>query len=261
MATVAEALPTPAAGRRFGAARAAAQALRGWRYAAVGKRDLRLDYLRGFAVFAMVADHLGGASWLYALTGGNRFFVSAAEGFVLISGVVVGVVYGGPARRSGLRAALPKLLQRAWLLYAVAVWLALATALVDLALGLPRAAAFAEAPGRFVVEVLTLRRTVYLVDVMLLYAFLMLLTPPALALLLRGCWRLLALLSWSLWAAYQLFPRELRLPWPIEGNPVFNLAAWQVLFFSGLLLGYERERLARAVAALGARGLRSPLRD
>src|SRR5919202_5860461 len=135
MATIAEALPRPAAGRLLGVARAAAQSLRGWRYAAEGKRDLRLDYLRGFAVFAMVADHLGGASWLHALTGGNRFFVSAAEGFVLISGVVVGVVYGDRARREGLRAAAVKLLQRAWLLYAVAVWLALATTLVDLALG------------------------------------------------------------------------------------------------------------------------------
>src|SRR5215216_6626704 len=102
MATIAQALPTPAAGRPLGVARAAARSLRGWRYVAEGKRDLRLDYLRGFAVFAMVADHLGGASWLYALTGGNRFFVSAAEGFVLIAGLVVGIVYGDRARQRGL---------------------------------------------------------------------------------------------------------------------------------------------------------------
>ncbi|MDP9371380.1 MAG: OpgC domain-containing protein, partial [Chloroflexota bacterium] len=76
---------------------------RGWRYAEPGGRDLRLDLLRGFAVFAMAVDHLGGPSWLYALTGGNRFFVSAAEGFVFISGVVAGIVYGARARRDGLR--------------------------------------------------------------------------------------------------------------------------------------------------------------
>src|SRR5205809_973889 len=53
----------------------AARPADGWRYVQEGKRDLRLDLLRGFAVFAMVADHIGGVSWLYALTGGNRFFV------------------------------------------------------------------------------------------------------------------------------------------------------------------------------------------
>ena len=34
-------------------------------------RDPRLDLLRGFCVFAMIVDHIGGSSWLYALTGGN----------------------------------------------------------------------------------------------------------------------------------------------------------------------------------------------
>jgi len=48
---------------------------------------MRLDLLRGFCVVVMVADHIGGEqSWLYIMTGGNRFFTSAAEGFVLISG-------------------------------------------------------------------------------------------------------------------------------------------------------------------------------
>ena len=35
------------------------------------RRDPRLDLLRGFCVFAMIVDHVGGSSWLYALTGGN----------------------------------------------------------------------------------------------------------------------------------------------------------------------------------------------
>src|SRR4029079_315261 len=60
--------------------------LRDLGYAAVpesrGKRDLRIDLLRGFCVFVMIVDHVGGeSSWLYLVTGGNRFFVSAAEGF------------------------------------------------------------------------------------------------------------------------------------------------------------------------------------
>ena len=30
------------------------------------RRDLRVDLLRGFCIFAMVVDHFGGDSWLYA---------------------------------------------------------------------------------------------------------------------------------------------------------------------------------------------------
>ncbi len=118
----------------------------GWRYVQQGKRDLRLDFLRGFAVFAMVANHIAGPSWLYAITGGNRFFVSAAEGFVLISGVVVGIVYGGIARSQGVYIAAVKLLQRAWLLYVLAVWLAIGSALIAAALGSPVGAPFARRP-------------------------------------------------------------------------------------------------------------------
>ena len=57
-------------------------------------RDPRLDLLRGFCVFAMIVDHIGGSSWLYALTGGNRGPITAAEGFVFLSGLVLGTLYG-----------------------------------------------------------------------------------------------------------------------------------------------------------------------
>src|SRR5574342_986285 len=76
-----------------------------WSYASRDKRDLRVDLLRGFAVFMMVVDHFGGSSWLYLITGGNAFFTSGAEAFVFISGLVVGMVYGAIALRDGLRSA------------------------------------------------------------------------------------------------------------------------------------------------------------
>ena len=218
---------------------------RGWRYASTDKRDLRLDFLRGFAVFAMVADHIGGSSWLYLITGGNRFFVSAAEGFVFISGVIVAVVYGERARRGGLRAATGKLLNRAWTLYALAVWLALTSAFAAALFGLPRGATLAQDPARFVIEVVTLQRTFYLVDVMLFYALAMLVAPLALWALARGRWWLLVLASVGLWGAYQRWPGVMQLPWRITDNPVFNFAAWQILFFGGMLVGHVRNVTGR----------------
>src|SRR5438128_11862258 len=97
-----------------------------WRYEATaegrGPRDLRIDLLRGFCVFVMIIDHVGGeTSWLYALTGGNHFFVSAAEGFVLLSGVSMGMVHATVIKRDGVRAMLTKVAGRARFLYALTV--------------------------------------------------------------------------------------------------------------------------------------------
>src|SRR5215218_9537606 len=69
-------------------------------------RDPRFDLLRGYCVFAMIVDHVGGTSWLYALTGGNRGPVTAAEGFVFLSGLVLGIVSRRRVSRDGLRAAV-----------------------------------------------------------------------------------------------------------------------------------------------------------
>src|SRR5262245_34559709 len=232
-----------------GAGRALMRALGDWRYAPAGKRDLRLDLVRGFAVFAMVVDHVGGASWLYALSGGNRFFVSAAEGFVFISGVTVGIVYGGVAREQGVLPAIVELLRRAWLLYVVAVWLTLGFALAATVLDDPIALPFAQAPARFIFEVVTLQRTFYLVDVLLVYLFAMVAATGALALLRRGGWWAVLLLSAATWLAFQLQPARVQLPWPIADNPVFPFAPWQLLFCAGLVLGYHRRWLAAHVAA------------
>ncbi|HEV7666715.1 MAG TPA: OpgC domain-containing protein, partial [Chloroflexota bacterium] len=92
---------------------------------ATSRRDLRVDLLRGFCIFAMVVDHFGGDSWLYAITGGNRFYVSAAEGFIFISGFVMGQAYRSKRDRSGLPAAMGEALRRARTLYLATVTLTL----------------------------------------------------------------------------------------------------------------------------------------
>ncbi len=107
-----------------------------WAYPAADKRDLRLDLLRGFAVVVMVVDHVGGSSWLYLITGGNAFFVSGAEAFIFISGLVVGMVYGAMALKQGIWVAQKKALERAWTLYRLTVVLTLLFAAFSLYGGL-----------------------------------------------------------------------------------------------------------------------------
>ena len=207
-------------------------------------RDLRIDLLRGFFVVAMIVDHVRGPSPLYLLTGGNRFYASAAEGFILTSGLVAGLVYHRMIERLGLGPALLKVLQRAVTLYLVTIGLTLLILPVAEMLDLPFAQGIdASNPLRVIVSVLTLHQTYYLVDVMLLYTVLFLVSPLAFVLLDRGhTWVVLGA-SWLLWGLYQVYPELVSLPWPINGNYLFNFSAWQVLFFTGLVIGYRQDRL------------------
>lgn len=207
-------------------------------------RDLRIDFLRGYFVIAMIVDHVRGPSPLYLLTGGNRFYTSAAEGFILASGFVSGLVYGRLMDRDASDSVLMKVLNRTAQLFLVTVGLTLLLLPVSEILGLPwvRGIDLSD-PLALVISILTLHRTYYLVDVMLLYTALFAVAPLALVLLARGKTHVVLGGSLLLWGVYQFYPEYVSLPWPIAGNYLFNFSAWQVLFFGGVVLGYHHERI------------------
>ena len=217
-----------------------------WRYPAAEKRDMRLDILRGFAVLVMVVDHFGGASWLYLITGNNTFFTSGAEAFVLISGMVVGIVYGGIAQREGLRTAVVKALQRAWTLYKLTIVMTLVFAIVSKWFNLPWAEGVEiDDPIPFVLNVLFLRQTIYLADIPLLYTLLMAFAPIGLWLLYKKHTRVLVIGSFVIWGGFQYVNQNQIMILPIVGNTTFHPAAWQLLFFWAMAFGYHRQELMR----------------
>ncbi len=207
-------------------------------------RDLRIDLVRGYFVFAMIVDHVRGASPLYLVTGGNRFYTSAAEGFILTSGLVAGLVYRRLIKRDGLAPSLIKVLNRAFTLFLLTVGLTLLFTVFSEFAALPWAQGInLSNPVDWVLNVFTLHRTYYLVDVMLLYTVLFVLSPLALLLLEQGKWLYVLLPSVLLYTLYQFYPQAVTLPWTIEGNYLFNFSAWQILFFGGLVLGFHQERI------------------
>lgn len=213
-----------------------------WAYRAVSRRDARLDLLRGFCIFAMIVDHIGGRSFLHWITGGNAFYVSAAEGFVTISGFLIGVIYRAVIARDGMAAACRKAWRRAAMLYALMAALTVGLFAAGRLLG--AAWAMDDAPLATLAAVLLLRRTFFLTDILTLYTLLLVGTPGALWLLQRGStWALLAG-SWLLWLLYQLVPGLVGPPAVDWGG--FHPAAWQILFVHAMALGYHRERVARA---------------
>jgi hypothetical protein len=88
-----------------------------WMHTVTAGHDWRLDLLRGFAISAMVVDHLGGASWLAVAANGNSLFVSAAGAFISAVGLVVGIVTGGIALKEGLNFVQSRFLYRALTLF------------------------------------------------------------------------------------------------------------------------------------------------
>ena len=221
-----------------------------WRYESSpdgqGRRDIRIDLLRGFCIFVMIVDHIGGeSSWLYALTGGNRLYVSAAEGFVLLSGFTMGMVHNVTIHRQGFRAMFQKVFGRAWFLYGMTVLLTIAFAAISTELGTPYAGLMTPAQGKldFTFSVVTFHRTYSLTDILVLYTLLVAAAGPALWLIARGYTALVLGASATAWTIAQLAPDRVPRAWQIVDGG-FPFSAWQLIFFLGLAIGFHRERLA-----------------
>ena len=227
-----------------------------WAYSpADGRRDLRLDLLRGFAVFAMVVDHFGGESFFTPITGSNRFLVSAAEGFVFLSGFVMGMVYGRRIERVGWTATTEAILRRAAVLYLVTTGLTLLFVglfmFTTLRLWLDRAYGLGLTdPLELVVGTLTLHYTYHGTDILWMYTVLIAASPLFFHLLVTG--RTAGLLAGSglLWLVYQLFPQRAAIPWVVDNAVYFPVAAWQLYFVVGLAIGHHRDALARRLGGI-----------
>ena len=212
---------------------------RQWHYVQRDARDLRIDFLRGFCAFAMVVDHLGGASFLYPLTGGNTFYASAAEGFIFLSGLMVGLINGRRIDRDGLATVQLRLLRRALTLYAVTLGLTFVFVGLSRLAGMPWLQDVEPLTPQLAVSLITLHHTYYLVDVMLLYTLLLAISPLALLLLHARHTRWLVGMSVALWAAHLAFSAQATVPWEIVNNDTFRVSAWQLWFFGGMAIGYH----------------------
>lgn len=210
-------------------------------------RDLRFDALRGLCALIMIIDHVGGASYLYGLTGGNSFVVSAAEGFIFLSGLMVGLIYGRRIVRDGLETVQWHLLRRAATLYGLTLSLTFLFVGISRFASMPWLQDDARLSPRLLASIATLHRTYYLVDVLVLYTILMVLAPGALLLMHRRRTGLVALLTIGVWAVFQVFPEEASIPWTIINNDTFRFPAWQLWFFGGAIIGYHREAISLAL--------------
>lgn len=200
-------------------------------------RIIAFDVLRGLMLAIMLVDHIELYPSIFDLfTGRGRLFVSAAEGFFFLSGLLVGMVYKRRIAR-GMKFVFQKMWIRSAELYVLAAittlgyafW-AVSVGQTGIKYGLPNPLDW----GHLIQQTLFLRYGFGWADFLMRFSILMFFAPFAFYLLKRGWWKLLLIISVGAW----LFRGQ-------------NFtAAWQLLFMGGMILGFYWQAITDWVSSL-----------
>jgi len=215
-----------------------------------------LDHLRGFFIVVIIIDHLWRFPSFFAfLSGKALLWVTAAEGFVAISGLLVGYVRGYKNRHLPFKEVAGKLLRRAGILY---LWSLIASiAYVAIIWYLPLKGGFPSTPmevgdwQEFLTQLITMKYTYIWVHFLTLYALFLAASPVAIWLLRRNLAWMVALMSLA----------ALILGWITK----IEALQWQFLFFIPSIVGFylqsilnwwhDRKRSTRIAIAATTVGL------
>ena len=206
---------------------------------AATERDLRLDLFRGIALWLIFLDHIpeNVVNWF---TIRNYGFSDATEIFIFISGYTAAFVYGRAMRERGYLIASARILRRAWQIYVAHIFLftifMAEIAYVASTFDNPLYAEemnildFLKQPDVTIFQALLLKFKPVNMDVLPLYIVLLLLFPPALAMLM---WQP----AFALAASALLYVLTWNFDWNLPAYPngvwFFNPFAWQLLFVFG----------------------------
>jgi hypothetical protein len=177
----------------------------------------------------------------------------------VLSGVVLGMVYGRRLVRDGWPAVVRGLGRRALFLYSM--FLGVTVSLIALAaLGIdvgslapsdPETAAWFLAPNTMTTsewrDVLFMRAGPWAFEIIGLYVWLVAAAIPCLLMLRRAGWRPVLAASWALYLWYRVDPHDITMAGFESAFPLF---AWQLLFVHGIAIGYHRNDLSAFVARM-----------
>jgi hypothetical protein len=197
--------------------------------------------MRGYFLVAIILDHLAyfpnGLDWW---SGRGGLFVSAAEGFFLISGIVLGIVRGSKLINKPFHFAASLLVKRSIQLYITAVVLMLLfTAIGWLCIDNPGVKAGIRPIDENVFDViwggLTFNYIYGWADYLRLYAIFILASPLAIWLLRKKLWYVVMAISIFVWGQFDNSHLE-----TLELSQVYS---WQLIFFTGLVIGFHLETI------------------
>jgi hypothetical protein len=205
------------------------------------------DLLRGYFLVAIILDHLdffpNGLDWWSAR---GSLYVTTAEGFFLISGIVLGIVRGSKLIDLPFHTVTRLLFKRGIQLYVTSAVLILLFTLLGWWF-------FIDNPGlkngiaplgtnffEVLWKTLTLQYFYGWADYLRLYAIFLFISPLAMWLLRKGYWYVVLIASFCIWL---LFPSSLDVPDTTQ--ELLQPLSWQLIFFSGLTIGFHWKTLTR----------------
>lgn len=197
--------------------------------------------MRGFFLIAIIIDHIGFfpnyVDW-WGMRG--LLLTSTAEGFFLISGIILGIVRGAKLVDEPFKKVAVIVLKRALTLYITASVLVIGFTLIGWGFysgdpGLKYGIMESQNFLKLAWETITFQYIYGWADYLRLYAIFIAISPLALWLLRRGLWYVVLGFSLLVW---YLFPIDFRsLSW--ETVELLQPVAWQLIFFSGLVIGFH----------------------
>lgn len=196
---------------------------------------MTFDLLRGYFLCVILLNHLQYyPSGLDLLTGRGILYVSTAEGFFAVSGIVLGIIRGRKLIDAPLKTAARLLWKRGFQLYLTSIILTLLFTFIGwfflgnegLKYGIY---ASWTGFGDLLWQTLTFQYTYGWADFLRYYALFLFASPAALWLLRKGYWYILMSASLLVWSLYPFSPFASDYSQPIS---------WQIIFFGGLTIGY-----------------------
>jgi hypothetical protein len=212
--------------------------------ASTSKRILTFDLLRGFFLLTIILNHLQWYPNLFEwATYRGTLFVSAAEGFFLISGIVLGIVRGRKLLEKPFAVAAKLLLVRGVQLYVISIILMLAFTFIGwLFIGNPGLKPGIRPTDEPLFDIifgaLSFNYIYGWADFLRLYAIFLFMSPLALWLLRIGKWYVVLIASAALWA---LYPYALATTG--HSAEILMVLSWQFVFFIGLVVGFHWQHL------------------
>lgn len=208
-----------------------------------GNRDLAIDATRGVAIWSMVTAHFATDAPLASPT--HAFpYVDGMSAFVMLSGIVLGLVYQRWATRHGLRYAYVRLAKRIAVLYVCQLVIALVAVAAALA-GHRWLTLLLPVDGW--IDGIWLSVTMQYLpsggNILLLYMVLMVSAFALFPLLQRGWWAWTVAASLALYALSLVWSPDWFYVSAYQAAPhIQNVAGWQIMFIPSVVIGWNWSR-------------------
>ena len=218
------------------------------------KRFDIIDGMRGYFLVFMLINHLifAGGYWLVKVNHNQLAFVEDAQGFVFLSGLLIGMVYARKMIKNGYAAGRQAIYSRAFELYRYAMGIVIAVLVAQMFLPGAYTAWYNwlgyttfDEPLRLAAIATFLFQPTFM-DILPQYIVYMLFAPMLVKLVLDDKWAYVVAGSLVIWMAGQLGLQRIvtePLNQVVMGpddqgiRASFNLFGWQIVFYSGLVLG------------------------